>query len=144
MHKRQSIQAAVVAAVTGLTTTGARVYAGRVYPSGTANLPGLNVTTPRDDVSGDFPANRRAQMRKLTITIEARVKPADGTDTPQEQMNKIEDEVQKALMADPTMGGLVQWLMPDTSSFALSGETDRPTGFAQMEWICDYLIDWTT
>ena len=143
-HKRQTIREAVVTLVTGLSTTGSRVYSGRVYPSGLDNLPGLNVTTPKDDRSGNFPANRKAQVRELTILIEARVKPADGVAVPQDQMDDIEAEVQAALMADVTLGGLVLWLAPGSSSFSLSGKLDRPTGRADMEWECEYLVDWTT
>lgn len=143
-HKRQTIRDAVVALLTGLSTTGTRVYSGRVYPSGTANVPGLNVTTPSDRNSGTFPANRKAQVRELTVLIEARVKPADGADSPQDQLDDIELEVQAALMADVTLGGLVLQVAPGDSVFSLSGKAERPTGYARMEWICEYVVDWTT
>ncbi|MEY2654030.1 MAG: hypothetical protein RLZZ524_1058, partial [Pseudomonadota bacterium] len=44
-HLRQQIREAVAGAVTGLTTTGARVYQGRVYPLEDAQLPGLTVSS---------------------------------------------------------------------------------------------------
>jgi hypothetical protein len=143
-HKRQSIRDAIVALLTGLATTGTRIYSGRVYPSGSTNVPGLNVTTPEERKSGTFPSNRKAQIRELTVMIEARVKPADGADSPQDQLDDIEAEVQAALMADVTLGGLVLQGSPGDSSFSLSGKMERPIGYARMEWICEYHLDWTT
>ncbi len=143
-HRRQEIRQAVVAVLTGLVTTQGRVYSGRVYPSGTANLPGLNITTPIDRKSPTFSANRKAQVRELTVQIDARVKPADGGPSPQDQMDTIEFEVQAALMADATLGGLALRGAPGDSTFTLSGKAERPAGVAQIEWICEYLVDWTT
>jgi hypothetical protein len=142
--KRKAIRTAVAAALMDLTTTEDRVYTGRVYPSGAANVPGLNITTPSDRKSGTFPANRNAQVRELTVRIEARVKPADGDISPQDQLDDIDDETQTRLMADPTLSGLVLHGAPGDSSFTLSGKTNRPTGYAQIEWICEYLVDWNT
>ena len=141
--KRKAIRAAVAAALTGLTTTGARVYTGRVYPSGAANLPGLNVTTPSDKRSGEFAVSGKVQERDLTVLIEARVKPADGDDSPEDQIDDIEDEIQTRLMADPTLGGLLIWMEPGDTGIGLSGKTDRPTGIARISWDCQYTVGWT-
>jgi len=143
-HRRQTIREAVVAAITGLTVTEGRVYTGRVYPSGADNLPGLNVTTPNDQREEDFPANRAAQVRVLTVLIEARVKPADGVAIPLDQIDDIEEDVQAALMADPTLGGVALWIEPGNTQIELSGKLERPAGIARMAWECQYSVDWST
>jgi hypothetical protein len=52
-HLRKQIRDNVVTALTGLSTTGSRVYGSRVYPMAAANLPGLCVYARR----GQCPAS---------------------------------------------------------------------------------------
>jgi len=42
-HLHKQIRAALVTKLTGLATSGARVYANRLYPLDSANLPGLRL-----------------------------------------------------------------------------------------------------
>lgn len=142
-HKRQLIREAIVTAITGLTTTGARVYSGNVYPKGLDNLPGLNVIAANDRRDDSVPVSGKAQQRVVTITIEARVKPPSGGHTPQDQLDDIESEVQAALMATPTLGGVAEWIEPEDSTFTLSGKLDRPSGIGLMKWDCTYWIDFS-
>ena len=43
-HLHKQIRDALVTKLTGLTTSGARVYANRLYPLDSANLPGLRIS----------------------------------------------------------------------------------------------------
>lgn len=70
-HVRKSIRDAHVVAVTGLTTTGARVYPGRVYPLQAAELPALLVYTDAEDVQTDQLGVNRTLEREVDIVIEA-------------------------------------------------------------------------
>lgn len=142
MHPRQAIREAVATTCTGLTTSGSRVYTSRVYPSGDANMPGLNVTTPSDKRAEEFAANRAMQLRTLTIVIEARSKPAEGTEV-QNQLDDMASEVTTAIMADPTLGGLVYWIEPQDTEIELTGKIERPAGIARMTFEAQYLMDWS-
>ena len=52
-HVRQQIRERVATTLTGLTTTGSRVYQSRVYPLGPNNLPGLLVFTSSESSEVD-------------------------------------------------------------------------------------------
>lgn len=105
-HGREQLRHAAKALLTGLPTTGARVFAGRVEPLGTDECPGLNVRvsqeTPRDDLmtllDEDAP-------REVQILVEGYIN-AGGEDA----LDQIAIEVEQALEGDPTIGGLVEQL----------------------------------
>lgn len=105
-HGRKQIRDAAKAQLTGLTTTGARVFAGRVESLTVVECPGLNVRvsseTPRDDMltmlEDDAP-------REVQIIVEGYVN-AGGEDA----LDQIALEIEAALEADPTIDGLVDQL----------------------------------
>jgi hypothetical protein len=105
-HGRQQIRAALVAQLTGLAATGARVFAGRVEPLAVSECPGLNVRvsseTTREDLltllDNDAP-------REVQILVEGYIS-AGGEDA----LDQIALEVETALEADPTIDGLVDQL----------------------------------
>ena len=78
VHVRQQIRDAAAVALTGLTTTGARVYASRVYPMQDANLPGLRIFTPSETSQSIEMGTSRLRERTLTLVIEACVKTNTG------------------------------------------------------------------
>lgn len=105
-HGRKQIRDAAKTQLTALATTGARVFAGRVEPLSAAECPGLNVRvsseTTREDLitlyEDDAP-------REVQILVEGYVN-AGGEDA----LDQIALEVEAALEADPTIGGLVDQL----------------------------------
>lgn len=94
-HARKQIREAVKTAITGLTTTGARVYESRVYPMAADNLPGLIVYTIQEAAE---PISRLSSgvkyMRTLNIAVEAYVK---ATGTADDTIDQICAEVEAAL-----------------------------------------------
>jgi hypothetical protein len=141
-HKRQTIRNAVATVLANLTTSGARVYKGHVYPSGASCLPGLNITTPKDHRSDDYSGNRKMQVRMLTVAVELRAKPPVGT-TVQDQLDTMCSEVETAIMADTTLGGLVHWIEPLDEDAGLTGTLERPAGLLTMTFEAQYTADWT-
>lgn len=102
-HGRKQIRDAVKVLLTGLATTGARIYAGRVEPLTAAECPGLNVRvseeTPIDDMRTLL---EEEAFRAVGIAVEGYIL-AGG----EEALDQIALEVEQALEADPTIGGLV-------------------------------------
>lgn len=101
-HVRTQIRTAIIAAVTGLTTTGARVYEGRVYPMQDANLPGLLVYTEDEQNEIKGLGIGRSIERILNLTIEAIFKDTSSLDA---KGDTILSEVETALGPGASLGG---------------------------------------
>lgn len=111
-HAKQQIRAAVVTALTGLTTTGSNVYSTRVFAHDA--LPSLNVTAGDEDAG---PVQHDGtQQRTLEVIVEIRATKATGWDG---QADTIQAEVEAAIHADYRLGGLC-------IHCALTGVTDEP------------------
>ena len=77
-HVRQLIRDNVTTTLTGLTTTGTRVYRSRVYP--VATTPGLAIYTKSESVEYSSMSGQRTQFRSLALTVEIYVKGVTGYD----------------------------------------------------------------
>ena len=105
-HVRQQIIDAVATAVTGLTATGANVFKSRALPLSGAQLPALCVYARTDDPNYDdatLPdgANLCAVNRSLECHIQGFSVKEDDT-----LLNTIASEVEVAMYADQTFGGV--------------------------------------
>lgn len=135
-HRAESILAAVVTKVTGLTTTGANAFRGRVYAVPEANLPAVCVYLGQDRILGQY--SQAVYDCELTVILEALVKTSSAqVDT---LLNKIREEVTIALQTDYTQGlsYVLNTVESDTSAPELSGEGDKPSGAMRMEWLLHY------
>lgn len=100
-HLHRQIREAVATKVTGLTTTGARVFPNRMHPFDATALPGLRVFIDRDDVNVDGAAFPHIQQHKLMLVIEAlATATADLDDT----LDLISKEVETVLSAGFLIG----------------------------------------
>ena len=129
MSLRKRVRDAVVTAVTGLTTTGSRVYQSRVYPMQAATLPGIVVYTESETVQYLTMGLPRTQMRVATFAVEIYVRGVDGYD---EQIDQIAAEVEGALYANVELGGLVKDTQVTGITFAYAGDGDKPVGVGSM------------
>jgi hypothetical protein len=129
MHPRQAIREAVVAAITGLNTTGANVSANRLNPYFT--LPSLNVTTLDESVdAGGGSMNGEAdQIRELRLVIEGRAK---ASDTPDDQLDTMTDEVENAILNSATVKALAYDCTLQSTAFSFDGENANPIGKVEM------------
>ena len=98
-HARQSIREAVATAVTGLASTGSRVFQSRMRPQET--LPCLLVNAGDEEVQTDV---GNIQTRVLEISIVGVAKAAANLD---DALDTISAEVEVAVQAAGTLGGLV-------------------------------------
>ncbi len=132
MHRAESILSAVVTNVTGLTTTGANVFRGRVYALPDTSLPALAVYQGEDKVLGQY--SQALYDCELTVLIEALVKTsATQVDT---LLNQIREQVTVALQANYTQGlsYVLNTVEGDAAAPELSGEGDKPAAALRMEW----------
>ena len=100
-HVHTQIRAALVAALTGLTTSGARVYPNRLYALDAADLPGLRVFTDSEEITAESIHHPHVQARRLRLVVEACARANDALDATIDQMAK---EIEIALAGPLTVG----------------------------------------
>lgn len=134
-HARRQIRDEVVARVTGLTTTGARVYRSRSRSLSGAKLPAIKVWTRDEEI--EEASGYDYQRRKLRLEVVALSKLAD----PDDELDQVCVEVEEALAADPTFGGLVTAAYLVSTEFEFDHELEKPVGMATMVWEIVYSVD---
>jgi len=105
------------------TVPAARVFVDRLYPLERGDLPCVLISTGADSA---FPASFGSGIvfdRSLTIDVHVCVSTTSGFDT---DANAIQNEVEKAIAADPTLGGIVTSIKYTGRSKNVSGEGDTP------------------
>lgn len=100
-HIHTQVRTALATALTGLTTTGSRVYLNRVYALRPADLPALRVFLAREEVQPGLASG--FYRRELLVQIEAVAKAASGLDDTLDQIGK---EVETALVSGLTVGAV--------------------------------------
>ena len=135
-HTRQQIRDAAVTLLTGLTTTGSKVYASRIYPMQDANLPGLCVYTSSEEIDEELGKVEHIQYRNLTLTVEGYGKLTSGLD---DQLDTIASEVETALLADQFFSGLLQGLDLVSIETEITEEAEQPIGVVRLTFNAHYL-----
>ena len=93
-HVRQQLRDAVASVLTGLTTTGTRVFTNRVYPADVSDCPCLIVRSDGDDVEAQTIHQPYLQVRQTRIQVEAYAEGVDGFD---DEIDTICQEVETAI-----------------------------------------------
>lgn len=128
-HVRQLIRDNLVSILTGLTTTGARVYPSRVYPLSEAALPGLAIYTQSETVEYLTVNSPRTLQRSLTAQVEVYVRGVGNFD---DSIDTICAEIEAALFSDVTLGGLAKDARVESFDVEFSGEGDQPLARATL------------
>ena len=133
-HLHKQIRTALVAALTGLTTTAARVWANRLRPLQDADLPGLRIYLDDEDAEGLTIHSPELYQRRLTVVVEAVAKAASALDDTLDQISK---EVETALASGVTVGG--QSLEVFYTGMRFDDEqADKPVGVKRMTFTLTY------
>lgn len=127
-HVRKSIRDNVTTTLTGLTTTGSRVYQTRLFPLATAKLPGLCIYTRSETTQYASVSLPRTQVRELEVLVEAYAK---GTASIDNTLDAIAVEVEEALYADVTRGGNAKDTQVTSFEVDYDGEGDQSVGVAR-------------
>jgi hypothetical protein len=121
-HVRQSIRSNIETTLTGLTTTGSRVYASRVYPIQSAGMPGLCIYTSSETIEAQTIKPPRGLIRSLEVSVEAYVENASADDT----LDTICAEVEAAMTTDLTRGGYAKDTRLVSFEAEFAGEGEKP------------------
>ena len=136
-HVRKQIRDAVVAALTGLATTGANVFSGRTHPLEQDHPPTLLVYAVSERSSLHAMGSPATLLRDLTIAIEGRVMMAG---VPDDTLEAIAAEVEVAMMADVSLNGLSQ----EVTLLATTINTQSPGQSHAGEVRLDYRVVYRT
>lgn len=133
-HARSTIVAAAVTALGDLSTVD-RVKAGRAAPMPVAQAPYLLVygrSERSQPMTMRGPARRLE--RELTLAVEIVTALADND----EQADAIALEVERALCADPTLGGVAKDLWLSLTMLEANADGEARTGRARLEFSVTY------
>lgn len=134
-HVRKQIRDAVITAVTGLTTTGSNVFRSRIYPLEQTKLPGLCVFTRSETVDFDTLTISRSVGRVLDVIIEGYVSATANYD---DTLDQIAVEVEEALAADVTLGGLAKDTQVTAFEADFSGDGEQPVAVGRFTVTVQY------
>lgn len=127
-HLHKQIRGAVVTKLTGLTTSGSRVYANRLAPLPDTTLPSLTITLDDETSEGLTVHQPQAQERTLTLSVSAMAKASAGLDDTLDLMSK---EVEIALSGGITIGGVHLDVLYTGMQFD-DEQLDKPVGVKRM------------
>jgi len=130
-HARKTIREAVAGLVTGLTTTGSRVFQSRVYNVQETELPCLLVYTTGEQIEGDTLGEPRTLDRSLDLVIEGKAQAVADLD---DLLDTIGEEVETAIGGTPALGINVDDTTIEAVEISFSGEGDKPIGSVLMRY----------
>lgn len=132
-HVRRQLREAAAAQVTGLALTGARVHQSRMRPQSATALPCLLVTTNDEAIAPGSIGDR--QERELTLTVRGLAK---ATATLDDTLDQIALEVETALAANPSLGGLAAGMELRSIRVDFDDATDQPVGVIDLDYRLTY------
>ena len=134
-HVRQQIREYFETQLTGLTTTGANVYASRVYQLSGAKLPALLIYTQSESVSEVSFSQRKVQERMLEVVVEGYVRAVSNFD---DTIDLIAKEVEVAVLDSTDLGGLAINTELSSVDSDYSGEAEQPVATIRMTFDVQY------
>jgi hypothetical protein len=137
-HLRRQIREAVATLLTGLTTTGNRVFQSRVQTLKDNQLPALVILTNEETVTQQTIHSNPLLERQLSVQVVAKAKANTNLD---DTLDKIIKEVEMAVFASDaanTLGGLVKGLVLDSLDITFNGEAETKVGEAVMAFTAVY------
>lgn len=134
-HAREQIRDAVLQAVTGLATTGARAFASRVHPMNDNEMPCILVFTREEAAERLTQSKPRRQMRRLTVMVEGYAKLKTSYD---DKLDTIATEVEKAIYNNTSLQSLVRDIFLINTAITLTGDAEKPVAVISMSFSAEY------
>jgi phosphoenolpyruvate-protein kinase (PTS system EI component) len=143
-HVRQQVRDAFVTALkAGVPLVAKRVFATRVYPLTQAKLPAITVTAGAE-TSGLMTMGATMGVKSLDRTVEITVSIYENaTASLDSTIDAIAVQVEEAIGADFTLGGIAKESVLTSTSIDFSGETEQPVGIATMTFAVRYVTSLT-
>ena len=138
-HRAEEVMAAIELLVTGLTTTGANIERGRVYPWADAQLPAISLYMGADSPINNEQRNMGFYDWQLEIKVVAMCKKTESSGI-ETTLNLIRSEFTTAIMVDHTLGEsfVIDVIEIGSESPEISGEAEKPAATQQTNFIVNY------
>lgn len=139
-HVRTQIRNAVKTILTGLPTTGNRVFVSRVYPLEKADLPGIIIFTEQDETDNSQAAINNGSLilwSQLHTVVKAYAK---GTAQVHNTLDQIALEVRKVLLTNQNLGGLTENINWQSTLIQIEIGAEQPVGTAEILFVIYYRI----
>ena len=136
-HVRQQIREYFGTTLTGLTTTGSNVYESRVYTLQDNTLPALVIFTKEETSEPIVIGTDRVMSRELSVVVEAYCKATSNFD---DTIDTISKEVEEAIAADRTLGGLAKDTYLESTEIEFNAEGEKPLGYVSMTFLTNYYV----
>ena len=134
-HVRQQIRDDIVTTLTGLTTTGSNVFRSRIFPLEQTNLPALCIYTKSETSEYDTIGLPRSVNRILDVAVEAYVKGVSNYDN---TLDTIAVEVEEAIAADVTLGGVAKDAQITAFEADFAGDGEQPVAVGRFTITVEY------
>ena len=119
----------------GVALVGGRVYKSRVYPMSQNNLPAITVLTG-SETSDLMVMGSKTLDRTTTIFVDCYVSVNDTFD---DDVDAIAVQIEAAIAADFTVGGLAKTAILKSTEIDFSGESETPVGIARLTYDVRYV-----
>ena len=139
-HVRQQIREYFGTTLTGLTTTGSNVYESRVYTLQEDTLPSLVIYTKSEASEPVVMGADRVMSRELSVVVEAYCKATSNFD---DTIDTISKEVEEAIAADRTLGGLAKDTFIESTDIDYTGDGEQPVGYVTLTFLTNYYVQET-
>lgn len=135
-HVRKQIRDAVESTLTsGVALVSGRVYGSRVYPLTKEKLPAIAVYTTSES-SGIMTMGLRTLLRELSLNVDVYVSVNDTFD---DNVDAICLQVEEAIAANYTLGGLSKDTILVSTEVDYDGDTENPVGVARLTYTVQYV-----
>jgi len=134
-HVRQQIRDDIVTTLTGLATTGSNVFRSRIFPLEETNLPALCIYTKSETSEYDTIGLPRSVNRVLDVAVEAYVKGVSNYDN---TLDTIAVEMEEAIAADITLGGLAKDAQITAFEADFAGDGEQPVAVGRFTVTVEY------
>ena len=134
-HVRQQIRDDIVTTLTGLVTTGSNVFRSRIFPLEQTNLPALCIYTKSETSEYDTIGLPRSVNRVLDVAVEAYVKGVSNYDN---TLDTIAVEMEEAIAADITLGGLAKDAQITAFEADFAGDGEQPVAVGRFTVTVEY------
>jgi hypothetical protein len=143
-HVRKQIRDQFVSRLaSAVTLVSSRVYATRVYPLTEAKLPAITVSVTSES-SGIMTMGATMGSKSLDRSVDIAVSIYEkATATLDSAIDAIAVQVEEAIGADYTLGGIAKESVLVSTSIDFSGETEKPVGIATLTFSVRYVTSFT-
>jgi hypothetical protein len=124
-----------VTTLTGLTTTGSNIFRSRIFPLEETNLPALCIYTKSETSEYDTIGLPRSVNRVLDVAVEAYVKGVSNYDN---TLDTIAVEMEEAIAADITLGGLAKDAQITAFEADFAGDGEQPVAVGRFTVTVEY------